>query len=775
MKVFVDSPDRKHRGIVDVKVNLPSVVYRVGNTSIVNKENSSIPVFKSDGSSTDPDYVMTTANANRYIVLPYIFDARGNPIIGEKTTECGSSTGSESRLTRFTPYNANVWYFDIIDLEYIVYYLWELRKGVLIPPDTNRFHNIAWSQYEKNPDYITGSYIAGFPVWQRPSWQNPLQLIGGYTYYNTTNWQYEDLTFELQPVFDVPPARNIRGWGRGCIYNHPYEGGYLFPDWNGADGYLGSKDSTEVTQPGETWFLFYPDYACDYGILVGKNPYSNSVFGDVAGGLGNYRGIETYPLDIKYRFNTYISDSRGFSNEDGTYRLDWDSFVNHNGAARIPRVQLFDETTGNELGKSLLDINNYDLIYGKANFVKVKLSPNSSPDISMKPYSRLRLGFYYPDSKAEHVIEARTAVEGNIKWEDKPIDGSTEAILKITPAGSWKDIVELSMVSTDINGYLNIDTWDLARFDVVKSIDIQIKTSRQLRANQTDTITIYVHEAGTDKPLSGADVRIQGPGINEKGETDDDGKVSFEVTPNATGVITVTANHDLGDDTDVIVILDEEKNTTLSLHISPIDNETTESQIEIIGQTNATNTITINREEAIVNKDGFFSKLVSLEEGMNMIKITATSSSGKETTKIVNVKRDTTVDFTIDPIPDILEDREYVLSGSIEKDATISVQAKAVEVRDEKWQTSLSLDFGKNIVTIETEDALGNKAKKDVEVSVYRKMEIKLTIGSTKMYINGTPADKPLSAPPKELLFRSVLFQRHSELMLHGIPTQKVL
>jgi hypothetical protein len=131
-----------------------------------------------------------------------------------------------------------------------------------------------------------------------------------------------------------------------------------------------------------------------------------------------------------------------------------------------------------------------------------------------------------------------------------------------------------------------------------------------------------------------------------------------------------------------------------------------------------------------------------------MIKITATSSSGKETTKIVNVKRDTTVDFTIDPIPDILEDREYVLSGSIEKDATISVQAKAVEVRDEKWQTSLSLDFGKNIVTIETEDALGNKAKKDVEVSVYRKMEIKLTIGSTKMYINGTPADKPLSAPP---------------------------
>ncbi len=742
MKVFVDSPDRKHRGIVDVKVELPSVQYGVINYNLL-AQGIVNQLSVSDGGPS-PDYIMTAVNRQIYSIYPFIYDARGNPIVGEKTTECGSSTGAESRLTRFTPYNTNVWYFDEADLSYQLYYMYELRKYVMIPVSA-RDSNYAWSLWDKNPDFLQGNAIAGFPVWVRTNWQNPLQLVGGYTYCNTTNWQYEDTSFELQPVFDVPPARNIRGWGRGCAYNHPYEGGYLFPDWNGADGYLGAKDSTEVTQPGETFFLFNPDYACDYGILVGKNPYSNSVFGDVAGGMGNFRGIETYPLDIRYRFNTYISDTRGFSNEDGTFRMDWDAFVNHNGAVRNPIVSLFDDTKGDELGKNLLDPNNYDLIYGQDNFIKIKLAPNSSPDFPMLPDTLVRIGELSPDSRAENFVEAKTWIENH--EEGLRVDGKVETVLKVTPTGSWKDLAEMIFFAYDLNGnYFAIR--DLARFDVVKAIDIQIKTSRQLRVNQTDTITIYVREIGTEKPLSGADVRIQGPGINEKGETDDDGKVSFEVTPNASGVITVTADHDLGEDTDVIVILDEEKNSSLSLNISPIDSETSETQIEIIGQTNVTNTVTINREEAIVQEDGFFSKLVSLEEGMNMIQITAVSSNGKEATKIVKVRCDTTVDFTIDPIPAIVENREYVLSGSIEKDATISVQGQLVQVQNEKWQTSLSLDFGKNIVTIETEDALGNKAKKDVEVSVYRKMEVKLTIGSTKMYINGTPADKPLSAPP---------------------------
>ncbi|MDD4756057.1 MAG: stalk domain-containing protein, partial [Prolixibacteraceae bacterium] len=567
-----------------------------------------------------------------------------------------------------------------------------------------------------------------------------------YTYYNTTNWQYEDQTFELQPVFDVPPARNIRGWGRGCIYNQPYEGGYLFPDWNGADGYLGAKDSTEVTQPGETYFLFNPNYACDYGILVGKNPYSNSVFGDVAGGLGNFRGITDYPLDIRYRFNTYISDTAGFSNEDGTYRLDWDAFVNHNGAVRNPKVSLYNETTGTELGKNLLDPNNYDLIYGQANFIRVKLAPNSSPDFPMIPGTLLRVGDFFPETKAENVVEAKTWIENHA--ENMTVDGKVETVLKITPPGSWKDIVGMLFIAPDLNNTLSVYTFDLARFDVVKTIDIQVKTSRQLRVNQTDTVTIYVREIGTEKPLSGADVRIQGPGINEKGDTDADGKVSFSVTPNAAGVVTITADHDLGEDTHVIVVLDEEKNASVTLNISPVESETTQTEIEIIGQTDKTNRITINSEVASVKSDGFFSKFVPLEEGMNMIQIVATSDNGKETQRIVKVRCDTTVDFTIDPLPDVVEDRQCALSGTLEKAATITVQGQNLEVQDGKWKTILSLDFGKNNVTIEANDELGNKAKKDVEVTVYRKMEVKLTIGSTKMYINGTPADKPLSAPP---------------------------
>ncbi len=742
MKVFVDSPDRKHRGIVDVKVELPNVTYGVINYELL-RQGLYNQLSKSDGGGS-PDYIMTAANRQIYYIYPFIFDASGNPIVGEKTSECGSSTGAESRLTRFTPYNTNMWYFDETDLNYELYYMYELRKYVLIPVST-RSANYAWSLWDKNPDFLQGNRIAGFPVWTRTNWQNPLQRVGGYTYYNTTNWQYEDQTFELQPVFDVPPARNIRGWGRGCAYNHPYEGGYLFPDWNGADGYLGAKDSTEVTQPGETFFLFNPDYACDYGILVGKNPYSNSVFGDVAGGMGNFRGIETYPLDIKYRFNTYISDTTGFSNEDGTFRMDWDAFVNHDGAVRNPKVSLYDETTGKEMGKNLLNPNNYDLIYGQDNFIKVKLAPNSSPDFPMIPDTLVRIGEAFPDSRSENFVEAKTWIEDH--EENLRVDGKVETVLKITPTGSWKDLAEMIFFGIDLNNnYIGIR--DLAKFDVVKSIDIQIKTSRQLRVNQTDTITIYVREIGTEKPLPDADVRLQGPGINEKGKTDDDGKVSFSVTPNDAGVITVTAKHDLGEDTDVIVILSEEKNNSVTLNISPIESETRLTEIEIIGQTDSSNQVTINNESTSVKNDGFFTKLVSLEEGMNTIHVIASSSQGNETKRIVRVLCDTKVDYTIDPIPEIVEDRDYALSGTIEDGGSISVQGKDIEVLDGRWKTTLSLDFGKNNVTIESNDELGNKAKKDVEVIVYRKMEVKLTIGSTKMTINGTPADKPLSAPP---------------------------
>ncbi len=102
MKVFVDSPDRKHRGIVDVKVELPQVQYGVINYNllaqgIVNQLSSST------GQNTD--YIMTAANRQVYGVYPFIFDARGNPIIGERSVECGSSTSAEARLTRFTPFN----------------------------------------------------------------------------------------------------------------------------------------------------------------------------------------------------------------------------------------------------------------------------------------------------------------------------------------------------------------------------------------------------------------------------------------------------------------------------------------------------------------------------------------------------------------------------------------------------------------------------------------------------------------------------------------------
>ena len=56
-----------------------------------------------------------------------------------------------------------------------------------------------------------------------------------------------------------------------------------------------------------------------------------------------------------------------------------------------PRAEILNETTGVEIGKSLVDPNNYDLIYGKPNHLRVKLYPAGSPDVLIQPGGTLIL------------------------------------------------------------------------------------------------------------------------------------------------------------------------------------------------------------------------------------------------------------------------------------------------------------------------------------------------------------------------------------------------
>ncbi|MCE5222846.1 hypothetical protein LLG10_01455 [bacterium] len=751
--VFIDSPDRKHRGKVEVKVKSPNAAYAIRDYKIQYSGGSA-----SQSNGQDTDFILTTHNNSMYWIYPFLFDATGNPIVGNQTAEECAAVGS---LTRFTPYTTKPDNFNYSRLGYQRYYWYETTNNVFIVSSlASRYHAVGWGQYEKDPNYLTGSFFAGLPLWYKSSWTSPWYTLGSYTYYNTEIWQWENGLWALFPVFDLPPADNIRGMGRGAIYNSPKGGGYCFVDWNGANGYLDAEDSVMVSTPGATFYLMSADDALDYGVLIGKNPYSNSKFGDVAGGLGNYRYRAHYPGDIRYRYNQYLSDTVGYTNADGTYRLDWDAFPTHNGKARKPKVTLVDEATGVAFGKDLLNTFNYDLIYGKQNHLHMTFSPNSSPNFPM--IQGVRAGIYNQkpmvdgsgdqnrdqyDAKAEAAVEARTVITGGAT--EYRVDGTTEAIIRITPTGLWDNLAQLVYWGPDYN-MVEKPAMHIADFDVVKAMHVEAKTSGKLYANQAGTLFVYVSEFGTDKPLEGASVNLKGPGVTGNGKTDKNGLARFDITPNAKGVIEIRVSHsDLGDGYASVFVLEAGSEPAGTIDLDPTETLTNKDSAIIAGTVSPGSQVSINQETVPVSSEGRFEKSVTLKEGENQFIIEVLSPEKQVSRKIIVVNRDTTAPVvTVDPIERLVDVRELVLTGKVNENAVLTINNQHAVLSDMQWKSKIALDYGKNNVTMEAKDLLGNTSKTEMVLEVFRKMTVSLTIGKRAVLINGLPGEKELDAAP---------------------------
>ena len=552
----------------------------------------------------------------------------------------------------------------------------------------------------------------------------------------------------------------MRGMGRGAIYNSPKGGGYCFVDWNGANGYLDAKDSILVSTPGATFYLMSADDAMDYGALIGKNPYSNTVFGDVAGGLGNYRFRAHYPGDIRYRFNQYLSDTVGYTNADGTYRLDWDAFPTHNGKARKPKVTLVDETTGVAFGKDLLNTSNYDLIYGKQNHLHMTFSPNSSPNFPI--IQGVRVGIYNQkpmvdgsgdqnrelyDAKAEAAVEARTVITGG--GTQYTVDGTTEAMIRITPTGLWDRMAQLIYFGPDYN-MVEKPAIHIADFDVVKAMNVEAKTSGKLYANQAGTLLVYVSEFGTDKPLEGASVNIKGPGVTGNGKTDKNGLARFDITPNAKGMIEIRVSHsDLGDGYAAVFVLEAGSEPTGTIELEPMETLTNKDNVIIAGTVTPGSQVSVNQETVPVSSEGRFETTVTLKEGENQFVIEVLDPAKQMSRKIMVINRDTTPPVVIvDPIERLVDVREMYLTGKVNENAVVTINNQNAVLDDLQWKTKITLDYGKNNVTMEAKDLLGNTSKTEMVLEVFRKMTVSLAIGRKSVLINGLPSEKGLDVAP---------------------------
>jgi hypothetical protein len=752
-EVVVDSPDRKHRGKTDVTVKSPDMAYGIRDYKIQYSSDSA-----SFSSGQDTDFILTTHNNSMYWIFPFLFDANDNPIVGSQTMEERAAVGS---LTRFTPFTTKPDNFNYSRLGYQRYYWYETTNYVfIINTLASRYHAVGWGQTEKDPNYLTGNFFRGFPLWYKSSWTSRWYTLGSYTYYNTEIWQWENGLWALYPVFDLPPADNMRGMGRGAIYNSPKAGGYCFVDWNGANGYLDSKDSILVSTPGATFYLMSADDALDYGALVGKNPYSNTIFGDVAGGLGNYRFRAHYPGDVRYRYNQYLSDTVGYSNADGTYRLDWDAFPTHNGKARKPKVTIVDETTGNAFGKDLLNSVNYDLIYGKPNHLHMTISPNSTPNFPIIP--GVRMGIYNQkpfidgsgdqnrelyEAKAEAVAEARTVISGGAT--ELSINGTTEGMIRITPTGLWDNLAQIIYWGPDYN--MNTKpAMHIADFDVVKALKVEAKTSGKLYANQAGSVLVYVSEFGTDKPLEGASVSIKGPGVSGKSKTDKNGLARFDVTPNAKGVIEISVSHsDLGDGYTAVYVLEAGSESTSTIDLDPMESVTNKNNVIIAGTVSVGSQVTINKETVPVSNQGRFEKSVSLAEGENQFIVEVTEPTQQMNRKIVVINRDTTGPVvTVASLDRLVDVRELYLTGKVNENAILTINNQNAVMDGLEWKSKITLDYGKNNVTMEAKDIIGNTSKTELVLEVFRKMTVTLAIGKKTVLINGSPSEKGLDVAP---------------------------
>ena len=406
----------------------------------------------------------------------------------------------------------------------------------------------------------------------------------------------------------------------------------------------------------------------------------------------------------------------------------------------------------------LIDPQNYDLVYGKANHLKVELSPNSSPNIGIFPSGTLILSddSYFPDDTAFEG-KAENMVWGSTSTEEFGVDTSVSTTLMLTPTGTWKNLAQLKYFGfrNDWRGNRYIrDTralvWDLARFDIVRSLEIQVKTNKQPVAGESAQLIVYAMELGTKKPVSDASVRITGAGVDMTARTDREGVARFDIMPKSKGIIAVNVDHnDLGEGYNEVHVMEPPQPNEILLEVQASKTLTNEGSVSISGKTNPGNILNINEKAVTLKADGSFEARVELLEGSNQIIVSSTDRLGRTARKILTVVRRTQgPSLFVDEVSDLVDVREYELKGKVSPGATVKAGGKLAVVQGEDWKVTISLDFGKNNVKIEAIDEIGNTSTKEIQVMVYHKVEIRLGIGSKRLTVNGVPADKELDVAP---------------------------
>jgi len=783
--VSVYSVDRRKVGRVKVDVVLPNVTYFVSNYDDKKKTEYEVP--------GEPDFVMTAGDNDIYRVRVNVKDAQGRPVkgLGRTVSICG---GSALELARFTPfatplknyyraiepwftsfYGDGAGYYRKVNMTtgngaYSKYFWialmftnrWDIHFGV----DTNHNGRLDAENNETErtrPFAHNYSYTTDYGYFYAYRSQ-------GYAYYNTENFKYEDGLNDITPVFDANLTLSpFKGWGLGAIYNRPYytpgNYGLMFAnldkrgnDVSGEPLSLSNTDSLNLDINGETEFYVFGEDVCEVGGLVGKNSWSITNHSDVAGSSWNY--TISSPDRMMTRFGRQLVLSASYrgrqafvNSRDVTYRLDWDAMPSHVVKLRPPSVEPRYADTLAPLGKSFLNENYYDLIYGQENHIQFIFLPADKRDLPLEENMKMVV--------AGNQVEYR--VSGRVSRDPQQQEEHPSTTMYISPTGTGGDAVSLDIVTDNTRkdlmrydveyGSNNIsqkpppDTYyitNIARFDIVKGLQVLATSlSGPLSVNTKTQLKVVVQELGTKMPVENATVTLNGAGIKATKATDKSGVCYFDITPNSKEAILVEAKKDSYASGKNLIDIGAVSGKNDLIQLEQIPTRTNQAQYVIKGKVSSdVIALTINKTNVNVQKDGSFQFTITLKEGMNTVVLEMEDQAHRTTRKMISIELKTRGPALI--LDNSVLDHKWVavdsviISGKTEADAKVRVNNLPANQIGTDWSAEVAVTTGKNTIEVFATDELGNVSKESIQLYVYKKQRVEFFIGSKEARVNDT-------------------------------------
>lgn len=706
----VYTPDRKHMGTAKVKVALPKVEYK-----ITNIEDTERKEFVTPG---EPDFIMTAADNRIYKITAVCRNSQGKLIKQppESVRTCNSKVLYPAHFTPVINIPSNMkprnwWPCSSCKTTYGIHVGFDYNEDGIIQRGNNELNVFG-----------TFSTTREFESWDPIKRETYILPLYSNVYYNTTNIHYNDNTFSNRPSVLLQPNYQweTTGWGLGCIYNHPYDGTFLFVDRE-KDGILNYKDFLLLDELGSVTFYIFAEDTVNVGGLVACNNYTaDKIYGDVAGAPMPYFTDPGFAM-MRYRYNSNPGYLKGqeMGSRDGTFCLDWDAFSETFAKVGPPKFSFKSADSEMPLGTELFNISNYDLVFNYENSLLVEALPADDRDLPMKPGGSIFV------TGSEH------SFKGMGSFAKLPDKNTPITYMTITPDGEGQNLTlfgyknkntlldklpyELSLKDSPVDYYL----YPVLQMDSAAGLAIEIVEPDKIITNTTNEVIIKITDRATKAVVPEAKVRLISDEFDVDAITDLKGTAKLEINPTQTGRIIIKANASKFVSCEKIVYIGKLRNPPL-LMIDPYVQTTNQKSITIKGKTSPGAKVTAGQQQAQVANDGSFTVKISLQEGVNNLTIKAEIADMPPSTEQVSIVLDTIPpEFLLEKTPELYGAQEFEITGRVEPGSKVMVNGLPAVVVFDLFVAKVNLVAGKNTVKIEAIDQSGNISKKDFAIPVF--------------------------------------------------------